>query len=71
MTWHDRSITICETKNFTWNVVAVVRVLSLSFYLDNLSSNPAEAVMFYCIFCDWIEKINKRRSGLGHLKKSI
>ena len=42
----------------------------LAFYSDHPSSNPTEACNFSVKLCLKITKINKKRPGLAHLKKS-
>ena len=42
------------------------RVVSvLAFYLDDLSSNPADDYSFFCNFCVWKTEINKKNAGVG------
>ena len=43
----------------------------LAFYSDGPSSNPAEAYSFSLILCLKRMKINKKRPGLAHLKKTF
>ena len=42
----------------------------LALYSDDQSSNPAEAYSLFVKLCLKRTKINKKRPGLGHMKKN-